>query len=603
MCDFVDVAALQSLVGPLEMFVPMRVSTENGDKALATSGDACLDFFTRITRNAAFSDYIDAFDKAWSENKETAIKILMNMRDVRTGKGEKLIPTVILLYIKVCYPGDIYNSILTKMTEYGYWKDLLRIIEMESRFYKEESKKAVLPSKSIEVVLFAEQLKKDHKLLLDSKLSSSIDNKKVAVSLCAKWAPSEKTHYNHHPMFAATNIMNEMGLKPKDYRQMLTKLRNHLCVLEMLMCNNRLDEIDFSKVPSVAMMKMKKAFMRDTNADNVESDNRKKLHQSYKEYLENLAKGKAKVNIKGIHPHEIVGSYLHKKAELDPLIEAQWLAIKKRVMEAGVFRNVTAVVDVSSSMSGQPMEVSIALGILVAECTMGPFHGRVITFHQTPTWHQLVGTNLKEQVKCMEKAPWGGSTNLRAVFDLILHNAKSAQLTQDEMVKTLFIFTDMQFNQCDNGNWESTFEYSKRTFQEAGYVLPNIICWNLRTSNSKTMPVNKNEEGFAMLSGFSAELLKCVLNGEEYTPYSMMMHVLEPYFVPDQVTNYAGTKVSLDNKHLGYLEAAITKSAIKKAFKPPKEVPIIAPLPIADCDSVSDAKTSSSESDSSVEFC
>lgn len=554
--------------------------TENGDKALVTSGDCCLDFFTRITRNANFYDYIDTFNKAYTEDCETAIKVLMNMRDVRHGKGEKHIPVVILTYIKLVYPSDVYEPILRKMVEYGYWKDLLRVIEIETRYYKETCKKATLKTGPVEILLFAEQLKTDYKILMDyeSCTNHSSDqanlspvSKKVCISLCAKWAPSEKSHYNHSPMFAANNIMNEMGLTPKYYRILLTKLRNHLSVLEMLMCAQRFDEIDFSKLPSVAMMKMKKAFLRDTNADGTETDNRKKLHESYKEYLSNLAKGKTKVNTVGIHPHEIIGSYIHGGGELDPLAEAQWATIKQRVMDSGVFRNVTAVVDVSASMSGEPMKVSIALGLLVAECTSGPFYGKVITFHETPIWHQLVGSNLKEQVECMSRAPWGGSTNLRAVFDLILNNAIAAKLTQDEMVKTLFIFTDMQFNQsCGGEAYESTFEYAKIRYLEMGYNLPKIICWNLRTSQSKTIPCSKDEEGFVMLSGFSAELLKCILTGKEFTPYAMMMHVLEPYVVPPEILDYSATKTPLDSIHLTYLETAVTKSAIKKAYKQPK---------------------------------
>ena len=38
-------------------------------------------------------------------------------------------------------------------------------------------------------------------------------------------------------------------------------------------------------------MKMKKAFDRDSNADDIESDARKILHQSYQDYLQKLTNG------------------------------------------------------------------------------------------------------------------------------------------------------------------------------------------------------------------------------------------------------------------------------------------------------------------------
>lgn len=545
--------------------------TENGDKAYATSGDFCLDLFTRITRNALFSDYIDTFAKAWSEDKETSIQILMNMRDIRNGKGEKLIPSVLLVYLKFIIESDVYEAILRKMVEYGYWKDLLRIIEIETRALLESNKKSLISKSPIEVKLFAEQLKKDFQIISDAESTDNSSTKKVAISLCSKWAPSEKTHFDHHPIFAATNIMNEMGLDPKQYRVMLTKLRSHLSILETLMSTQRFDEIDFSKLPSIAHMKTKKAFLRDTNADGVESDERKKLHKSYEDYLKDLSLGKTKVNVKGIQPHELVGTYMHSRhtsaEDIDYLVEGQWEALKNRITESGVFRDVTAIVDVSSSMSGQPMEVAIALGILVAECTKGPFNGKVITFQEKPSWHHLNGLTLKDKVDCLQRAPWGGSTNLRAVFEMLLNEAVAGELTSDEMVKTLFIFTDMQFNACDRGSWESTFEYAKKIFSDAGYTLPRIVCWNLRTSDSKSMPVTKDEEGFAMLSGFSAELLKCVLGAEQFTPYLMMKHVLEPYNVPEIINTSVHSNLVTDLLVRDSLEKAVTKSAIKKAFK------------------------------------
>lgn len=540
--------------------------TENGDKAFSTSGAACLDLFTRITRSAPMTDYLDAFTKAWAEDKPTAIRILMNMRDVRSGKGEKLIPAVILVYLKMNLPMDVYEDILRKMVEYGYWKDLLRILEIYTRTCLVRNKMHRFETKPIELRLFAEQLINDKKLLDQNENNST----KAAISLCAKWAPSEKTHYDHHPMEFAKNIAMIMGLGQKDYRLLITKLRKHICVLETLMSTQQFDKIDFSKLPSVALMKMKNAFMRDTNSEGKESDARKTLHISYSEYLQKLAEGKTKVNVKGIQPHELVSTYING-GTIDQLVEGQWKALKERVKEVGAFRDVTAIVDVSGSMSGQPMEVAIALGILVAECTEGPFHGQVITFHENPTWHKLHGANLMEQVHCMKSAPWGGSTNIRATFDMILRQAQSAKLTQAEMVKTLFVFTDMQFNGGVTYDWESSFEYAKRTFASAGYQLPKIVCWNLRTSTAKTMPVSQNEEGFAMLSGFSAELLKCILSAQEFTPIAMMRHVLEPYNVPDSLIKCTSILNCPNGPDMTSFEEGVTKSAIKKAFKAKKE--------------------------------
>lgn len=541
--------------------------TENNDKAFTTTGSACLDFFVRITRSAEIKDYIETFLKAWIDDKETAVKLLMNLRDVRKGKGEKLIPIVIMVFLKNTIEKSVYNDILTEMIGYGYWKDLLKILEIEIRFSKELNQ---IPSINFEIEMFANALQKDMQIL------ETPGNTKAAISLCGKWAPSEKSHYDHHPMNIALKIMKKMNLDFKAYRLTLTKLRSHLNLLETLMAGQRYNEIDFSKLPSVAHMKMKKAFLRDTNSKGVELENRKVLHQTYVEYLKKLSEGKVKVNVKGIQPHELVEFYISQHSTVpDSLTEGLWSTIKKNVKETGVFRDVTAVVDVSASMDGQPMSAAIALGILVAECTTGPFYGKVITFSETPQWHQLTGSNLAEQVHCLKSAHWGGSTNMESVFNLILQNAVSANLTQNEMVKTLFIFTDMQFNECTRGQEESVFENAIKNFNNHGYQLPKIVCWNLRTSNSKSLPVQKTENNFVMLSGFSSELLKCILTGTEFTPILMMNHVLEPYVVPPSVVqsnnplpftvNLSGNLT--ENFHMESLEKAVKKSEITKSFK------------------------------------
>lgn len=547
--------------------------TENNDKAYVSSLNLCLDAFIRIVRGAEISDYIAAFSAAWKENKEIMVKILMNLRDIRKGKGEKLIPIVTLVHWKECLPENIYVAILKKVViDNGCWKDILRILEISTRFKLNSSSKYLTKSilfnikNSIEINLFAEQLKKDLKIFTQSESS----DKSVAISLCAKWAPTEETHFDHHPINAAKHIAKVMGINMKEYRQMLTKLRKHLNILERLMSTGQYDLIDFSKIPSVAMMKFKNAFKRDSNANGKESDLRKQLHLSYDEYIKKLSEGKAKINITGIQPHELVRTYLHDpNKDIDQQIEAQWKTLVERVMKSGTFENTVAISDVSSSMTGEPMDVSVALGILVSQCTIGPFHGKIMTFSDNPTWHNLGLPTLRENVYSLSKAKWGCSTNMRAAFDLILNEAIENKLLPEQMVKTIFIFTDMQFNAGVTGNipWESTFEYVKRTYTNVGYTLPNIICWNLRTSKSKTMPIMKDELGFAMLSGFSAELLKCVLYAEEFTPISIMNHTLEPYEVPIEIINCGIDDLQYPNTNIYILEEAVKKSEIKKSFK------------------------------------
>jgi hypothetical protein len=547
--------------------------TENGAIALDTTGSKCLDFFTRITRNAPVTDYIPSFIDAWNENPETTIKILMNMRDIRKGKGEKLIPQTLLFFLKKVKP-VVYQTFLRKFIELGYWKDLLVLCEFQIRYADVEKSTFNI---DFELELFATQLKEDMEIL--SKVNFTTP---MGISLCSKWAPSEKGHYDHHPMMIAQKLQKVMGLKPKEYRQMLSKLRSHLKILEGLMASGNFDQIDFSHLPAVAHKKMRYAFGRETNSDGKFSQERKLLKIRYDEYLAALRNkdSKVKINTTGIQPHELVATYLNSNGEcsdgLDETIEAQWATLVQKIKDLGTFDNTMAIVDVSGSMchpDNLPMQVSIALGILVASCTSGSYKQNMITFSETPEWFQLdTNASLQEQVTQTRSMSWGGSTNLIGAFDLILQKAVENGLNPDQMVEQLFIFTDMQFDQVDQSDFQTTFQTIKYKYAMAGYAPPKIICWNLRTSNTKTLPVKSDTDDVALLSGFSSELLKCVLEMSEFNPMTMLAHILEPYEV--SLDEWDGYPINSQYVHIDMriLENVIRKSQIKKSFKGDKQI-------------------------------
>jgi hypothetical protein len=128
-------------------------------------------------------------------------------------------------------------------------------------------------------------------------------------------------------------------------------------------------------------------------------------------------------------PHEIVhkivnSSNISRAEEL--ALDAQWKdlwmivadQVKAKVEADGLDFDPTRMVplsDVSGSMSGVPMEVSIALGIGISEITHEAFQNRVITFETQPRWHQLVPTeSIVKKVRSLARAPWGGSTTFWA---------------------------------------------------------------------------------------------------------------------------------------------------------------------------------------------
>merc|ERR1711934_557411 len=165
------------------------------------------------------------------------------------------------------------------------------------------------------------------------------------------------------------------------------------------------------------------------------------------------------------------------------------------------------------SMAGVPMEVSIALGLLVSDLADEPFKHRVLTFESQPRWHKIPSTSSPvEQIRNLQRAPWGGSTNFAAAMDLLLAACVEGNVDRED-VPDLIVFSDMQFDQAHEGPWETHHERLQRTWSEKGYELPSITYWNLRGDTAGGFMADAKTPGVRLLSGVSPALLKLVLTG------------------------------------------------------------------------------------------
>jgi len=86
--------------------------------------------------------------------------------------------------------------------------------------------------------------------------------------------------------------------------------------------------------------------------------------------------------------------------------------------EGTLLGSALAVCDVSGSMSGSPMEMAVALSLLVAELAAPPFKDIVCTFSHVPKLHQVVGATLADRVRELKGLDWEMNTNLNAVFQV-----------------------------------------------------------------------------------------------------------------------------------------------------------------------------------------
>ena len=321
-------------------------------------------------------------------------------------------------------------------------------------------------------------------------------------------------------------------MTPKQYRKTLTTpLRAYVKIVERYMCAGEWEEIDYSKVPSCAMKRLKKAFEKNDQ-------------ERFSEWKTELIAGNTTVKGGQLFPHELVHEVRTKYCS-DAVCEGQWKVLEEQASKMGSLADALAVCDVSGSMSSwgyqhearkprpafTPMDVSMAISILIGHVVKGPFHNHIITFHETPTFHLLPDGSFFNRFKSLSGASWGNNTNLQAVFDMILAQAKRHSLVPEDLPKRVFIISDMQFDSALSVGYgkpknDTNFEAIEKKYNESGYVRPQIIFWNVN-GGSSDYPVTVDKQGTAMISGFSTAVMQAILDGSEFTPLSIMRSTLD----------------------------------------------------------------------------
>ena len=477
--------------------------TENGAIAYETTGHKLLDMNFKLSsyRNLDETEIEDDFAKAYAENPRLAVKFLFFAGDVRGGTGERRVFRTCLRWLAKTRP-EWARAVLPLVAEYNRWDSLLDVL--------------ATPVERDAIELLHTQLVADQKAMQEGK----------SASLCAKWLPSVNTS-SLHTRRTAQRLAMAWGMTEGQYRKALSALRNYLNVTEVRMTANEWSEIDYSSVPSLANVRYRNAFLRH------DSERRR-------QFLQSLETGEAKINASVTAPHEIVRAYRNGGMNLDASLEAIWKALPDYV--SGDNSSI-AVVDGSGSMTRNvgngnltTSDVATGLGLYFAERLQGAFKDKYITFSEYPQLADFSQTtSLCEKIRVADSYDECANTDIEAVFNLILETAVDNRLKQSELPKNVVILSDMEFDQCAEPFGEDAqrtlFENISCKFKMQGYRLPRLVFWNIN-SRTNAVPMKQNENGVALISGFSTTLAQMALSGI-LDPFTLLLETLNaPRYTP-----------------------------------------------------------------------
>ena len=383
------------------------------------------------------------------------------------------------------------------------------------------------------------------------------DNKPI--SLLAKWLPSIKTHNKKN--YFAIKLAKKLNLTEKEYRKILSKLRDRLNIVEKHITNKEYEKIDYITVPSKAMVKYRNLFFtkdevkfkkfieelkasKKTKYDNLFMndfvkmylDNLRKIgvnyfygktiKEAYKNSISNLIKD---LSLKELEDRQIL---LQRFRDEKNLINAMW----KKQSKIEFDKNVLVVADTSGSMQGTPFETAISLAIYISQNNKSEqWRNRFMIFSNDCIEYSY--DKDAEFTDIIDEIPLiVDNTNIDRVFKKILNDSLEKKLPQLDGV---IIISDMEFDAVQNKGDMSNFKYWKSEFAKHNYKLPKIIFWNV-ARNVGSFPVTKLDYGTCLVSGYSKNILKSIIDIENFNPIDIMLKTLEEKNYFEMVKNIKG---------------------------------------------------------------
>lgn len=455
--------------------------TENGDKAYKSTGDNLTDLFFMASY---FEKHLDEATIGTSEKEKV---FSMFIRDPRFGLGRRDLGRRLMKLSKVSA-----NNIIKA----GRYDDLWHIPTDENLGLL----KVALNDRSED-----KELAKKWMPRLTGK------DKRIAKALCKMWNISEK----EYRALIKTDSTTEYKLS---YAEKLEGTPLNDLFGKDNYKHPLVDEIDFEKVPSLAMTKYLKTF-----------STREDIKDRFEKYIQDVKEEKAKLNVSTATVHDSMkvatGDWCPQEMKYEEIKDVVAKKIEDNV-SLNVEMNAICILDTSGSMYssyfgwGGPdftkmdkndigMKAMSVCHALAKKSTFAP--NQLISFSSNPHLMTIKGNTLAEEYKSMYTGDCS-NTDFGKVMELLKGLKKYPEY--------LIVLSDMEFDYGSNQSKEELMHLFKKYETNT-----KLIWWNFNDRN-KTVP-EFDEYGNIYLSGYNLQILKLLENKFDMTTY--IEKILEKY--------------------------------------------------------------------------
>ena len=455
---------------------------------------------------------LDAFNVAFAQEPDAAMRALFYARDVRGGLGERRLFRLILGDLANTCP-EVVRRNLPLVAEYGRWDDLLELLGTPCEM----------------------DMVKEIKRQLDADIRANAEGGEV--SLLAKWLPSINAS-SPRTKGRAKRLCEALRMSQKVYRKALSALRGKIDLMENRLRKGDMD-FAYEEKPSAALHKYRGALQRRDG-------------HRYRQFLWDTRLAQARISSGPFAPYEIVNTCL--KGQHTPLspaqcqrLDATWRSLPDFFEGAGqsmvVLLNYTGPAiyleksDVATRGRVYEGAAGLSLAFYFAERMKGYFHNRVLA-QMTEDDIQFMDVdiqgitgNVARYYLLQRFLSFDNSACLRKIYSLLLTTALRYRLPQEELPDRLYVISDSYSPKRGKEDAAATVE-AKALFAERGYRAPKLIAWDMNAgANGKESEDvswiigNRPQEYLRAISGLCdrAVYLRTVLNCERYRPVSGRM--------------------------------------------------------------------------------
>lgn len=471
---------------------------ENKDNAL-------LNFYTRseFLREEKSEEIINIFMPAYEKDPVSAMKVLFYIRDKEEGLGERKVFRVVLNQL-----GKINSSYLKANINlvpiFGRWDDLYS--------------------------LFDTALQGDAIRLIRKQIGLDLKSKKP--STLAKWLKSENASSKETKTLGRKTRL-ALDLNSKEYRVLLSNLRKRVNIVESSISEGKWKLIKYENVSSGAMHKYHKAFLKHDR-------------HRYTDYLNVLNSKKIEkiepgldINPKSYFPYDLLEGILMDTAGLnESYFCGLWESMPNYTKSIGEDTLVCLGLSHKSSKRNHKIPAyygGIGTILYLLNKNSGDYKDHILTMNTKPNLIKIQGNTLLEKIKEIEENSFTKEVNLEIALDLILFAAIKNNINKNKMPKRLLFILDDRCkltylnykNQAKKTSFlsENQYEKFKNKWVLSGYEMPEICFWRIDRyrDNSKIIVDNNN---FKYASGYSHEVFKAIINGEEISSEVLVEEIL-----------------------------------------------------------------------------